>query len=83
MSSHNHNVLVCPVCEQRGEKTILGHVDNYGNLVIIAWRPKRDNLTITVTPDSSMTLVCMCGFGTTIYRVNTHETHLDTNTVIQ
>lgn len=53
---------------ERGEKIILGHINDKGDLTIISFRPKRSNVFTKIEYESSMMLVCMCGFGTTLYR---------------
>lgn len=72
---NNYDPIICPDCAKRGEKTILGHINDLGDLTIISWRPKKENLHIKIMYESTMLLACMCGFGTTLYRKHENDIH--------
>lgn len=72
---NNYQPVICPDCMSKGDKVILGHVNDFGDLTIISWRPKRDNLHIKMQYESTMMLICMCGFGTTLYKKHENEIH--------
>ncbi len=64
-----NNLIVCPT-----DQAILGALNTDGNLVIRRWMKNKANHEVTVI-SSSLTLVCQCGFGTTI--TATHIAHLN------
>jgi hypothetical protein len=59
----NNGLLICPECETRNQKRILGSVDEAGGLHIK--RGLYEGGT-TVIQSNNMTIICSCGFGTTI-----------------
>lgn len=67
------NLIICPT-----DATILGALNERGEFVIRRWVKNKGNNEITIL-SATMTLICQCGYGTTLYTVK----HIDSNTAIQ
>lgn len=55
------HLLVCPDCQLKGNKSILGSVTITGDLIIM-----RYNRAFTIVRATQCMVVCTCGFGTVI-----------------
>ncbi len=67
----NNGLLICPICESGGTRSILGSVTHNNELVVLRFRS-----TTTTIKALEYTVFCDCGFGTTInYVANGHALH--------
>jgi hypothetical protein len=66
----NNKLISCPVCLQNGQKSILGSVDGLGNFIVQRFYKLTthgaNRSQTTIVYHSEITIVCQCGFGTTI-----------------
>ena len=61
----NNGLLICPQCSEiENQKRILGSIDANGALHIKRRVFKGEGYTTIMS--SSMTIICSCGFGTTV-----------------
>ncbi len=52
------NLLICPVCIEKGNKLILGEIDDRGNLLVMRFKGKGEK---AVTEVSSPQMEVKCG----------------------
>lgn len=61
---NNGLLIACPNCQKLGIKQILGRVTELGFVVL------RFHNATTVIQAAEYTVVCQCGFGTTLYQAH-------------
>ena len=57
-------LLICPVCLEKGKRSILGSITIEGYLEVQRYQSPR---AVTLIKYSVGTIICPCGWGTSLY----------------